>query len=204
MGVRGETAQFPPPWLLAHGDSADSLFHAKPRSREAAKGNAKGWCSVFGVRWASRGRESAGVRRFRSSGFPARDLSFCDWTDWRLWHRGWFCRLFVSREAAKPRRETQGAAVVCVCVCVCVCVNCLLSSQLSRIYSLWHGCHGPLTPDPSPPFHGGEGRILCFLRPSWNFPISRCVCDLSVVIRGLQLAGTDWLPLTSASVDWRW
>jgi len=53
-----------------------------------------------------------------------------------------------SREAAK------GDAVGLLwCV-----LNRLLSSQLSRICSLWHGCHGPLTPDPSPPFHGGEGR----------------------------------------------
>ena len=63
------------------------------------------------------------------------------------------CRTFVSREAAK------GDAVGLLwCV-----LKCLLSSQLSRIYSLWHGCHIPLTPDPSPPFHGGEGRIVCFV-----------------------------------------
>ena len=37
-------------------------------------------------------------------------------------------------------------------------VNCLVSSQLSRIYSLWHGCHGPLTPDPSPP-GGARGGL---------------------------------------------
>jgi hypothetical protein len=54
-----------------------------------------------------------------------------------------------SREAAKGNAR---GLLWCV-------VNCLLSSQLSRIYSLWHGCHVPLTPDPSPPFHGGEGRI---------------------------------------------
>ena len=41
------------------------------------------------------------------------------------------------REAAKG--NAQGL-LWCV-------VNCLLSSQLSRICSLWHGCHGPLTPD---------------------------------------------------------
>ncbi|MFM7868571.1 MAG: hypothetical protein ACKPHU_30510, partial [Planctomycetaceae bacterium] len=40
-------------------------------------------------------------------------------------------------------------------------MNRSLYFQLSQTYSLWHGCHGPLTPDPSPPFHGGEGRIVC-------------------------------------------
>ena len=35
--------------------------------------------------------------------------------------------------------------------------------QLSRVYPLWHGGHGPLTPDPSPPFHGGEGGEFVFL-----------------------------------------
>ena len=35
------------------------------------------------------------------------------------------------------------------------------SFPLSRLSSLWHGCHVPLTPDPSPPFHGGEGRLVC-------------------------------------------
>jgi hypothetical protein len=57
------------------------------------------------------------------------------------WGRG-------SREAAKGN---AGGLLWCV-------VNCLLSSQLSRIYSLWHGCHGP-SPRPLSPFHGGEGRI---------------------------------------------
>jgi hypothetical protein len=38
----------------------------------------------------------------------------------------------------------------------------LFYSQLSLLYSLWQGCHGPLTPDPSPPFHGGEGRNNSF------------------------------------------
>ena len=33
------------------------------------------------------------------------------------------------------------------------------SFPLSRLSSLWFGCHVPLTPDPSPPFHGGEGRF---------------------------------------------
>ena len=43
---------------------------------------------------------------------------------------------------AKPRSREGKRRGVLWCV-----VNCLLSSQLSRIYSLWHGCHGPLTPD---------------------------------------------------------
>ena len=61
----------------------------------------------------------------------------------------------VSREAAKPRSETQrvggqwasrgresaGAALQCFWCC----------GVLGRVF--------PLTPDPSPPFHGGEGRI---------------------------------------------
>jgi len=34
--------------------------------------------------------------------------------------------------------------------------------QLWVVGLLWFcGVSGPLTPDPSPPFHGGEGRILC-------------------------------------------
>jgi len=53
---------------------------------------------------------------------------------------------------AKPRRREGKRRGVLWCL-----VNCLLCSQLSRIDSLWHGCHGPLTPDPTPPFHGGEG-----------------------------------------------
>ena len=55
---------------------------------------------------------------------------------------------------AKPRSREGKRRGLLWCV-----VNCLLSFQLSQIYSLWHGCHGPLTPDPSRPFHGGEGRI---------------------------------------------
>jgi len=61
----------------------------------------------------------------------------------------------VSREAAKPRSETQrvggqwasrgresaGVALQCFWCC----------GVLGRVF--------PLTPDPSPPFHGGEGRI---------------------------------------------
>jgi hypothetical protein len=66
---------------------------------------------------------------------------------------------------AKPRsreRETHGGRLRCV-------LNCLLSPlKLSRIYSLWHGCHGPRTPDPSRPFHGGEGRIACSVVSQWQ------------------------------------
>jgi len=58
----------------------------------------------------------------------------------------------VSREAAKRRRGNAVGLLWCV-------LNCLLSSPLSRIYSLWHGCHRPLTTGPSAPFHGGVGRI---------------------------------------------
>ena len=69
------------------------------------------WCSVFGVRCsvfgvrcsvfgqASRGRESAGGC-YCSSGFPARDLPFCDWSAWRSLVGG-AGRLVASREAAK-------------------------------------------------------------------------------------------------------
>jgi hypothetical protein len=39
-------------------------------------------------------------------------------------------------------------------------VNCLLTFQLSRIYSLWHGCHGRLTLDPYHP--GGRGEDFVF------------------------------------------
>gem|GEM_PF-4794762 len=41
--------------------------------------------------------------------------------------------------------------------------------QLSRVYPLWQGGHRPLTPDPSPPFHGGEGRIDGFQLGQWRF-----------------------------------
>jgi len=73
------------------------------------------------------------------------------WSVGGQWQAVWLTR---SREAAKGKRMEGGE----------VCAELpAFSFQLSRIYSLWHGCHGPLTPDSSPPFHGGEGRILCFL-----------------------------------------
>ena len=37
----------------------------------------------------------------------------------------------------------------------------VLSFPLSLISFLWHGCHAPLTPDPSPPFRG-RGEDLVF------------------------------------------
>ena len=37
---------------------------------------------------------------------------------------------------------------------------------------------GPLTPDPSPPFHGGEGRIMLLSVPLQ----SGCYCTLSTVV----------------------
>jgi len=56
----------------------------------------------------------------------------------------------VSREAAKPRMETQGAAVVCGELPALLST---FSHLLSMAWMPW-----PLTPDASPPFHGGEGR----------------------------------------------
>ena len=38
----------------------------------------------------------------------------------------------------------------------------IVSFQLSLLSFLWHGRHVPLTPDPSPPFHGGEGGFGVF------------------------------------------
>ena len=57
------------------GDNREALLARRQLwgSREAAKGNAQVRCSLFGVHWASRGRESAGAAAW----------------------------LFVSREAAK-------------------------------------------------------------------------------------------------------
>jgi len=37
----------------------------------------------------------------------------------------------------------------------------LLERKISR-------AGGPLTPDPSPPFHGGEGRIACSVVSQWR------------------------------------
>ena len=37
----------------------------------------------------------------------------------------------------------------------------IVSFRLSLLSSLWHGCHAPLTPDPSPPFRGrGEDWVF--------------------------------------------
>ena len=152
-GGQRQRAFFSGQWSVGSQLHADWLT----RSREAAKEDGKGRvrCSVFGIQ-ASRGRESAGGS-LCSSGFPARALPLasgvsgdCGTGAGALQAVG----LTRSREAAKGKRMEGGD----------VCVELpAFSFQLSRIYSLWHGCHGPLTPDPSPPFHGGEGRIACFL-----------------------------------------
>jgi hypothetical protein len=97
-------------------------------SREAAKGGR--WRTVFEYEYEYR---PPGRTEYEYEGV----------SQWAVGRLG----LTRSREAAKGGRS---GLLWCV-------VNCLLCSQLSRIYSLWHGCHGPLTPDPSPPFHGGEG-----------------------------------------------
>jgi hypothetical protein len=68
------------------------------------------------------------------------------------------CRRLDSREAAKPRsREEKRMEGGEVCAELPV-----FSFQLSRIYSLWHGCHGPLTPNPSPPLSRGRGEDCVF------------------------------------------
>jgi hypothetical protein len=64
------------------------------------------------------------------------------------WNQGCFAGGWSH---AKPRSREGKRSGLLWCV-----VNCLLSFQLSRIYSLWHGCHGRLTPDPSRP--GGPGE----------------------------------------------
>jgi len=69
-------------------------------------------------------------------------------------------KVFLTRS-----REAAKGDAVGLLWCV---LNSLLSSQLSRICSLWHVCHGPLTPDPSPPFHGGEGRKCVQFGEPWT------------------------------------
>jgi len=99
------------------------------------------------------------------------------------------CRMFVTREAAKPRKLEGGSVFDCgfavvafpsvccdfSCSCSCSCPNFadsvagwrLRSSGFPARALCWRfGICGrwlsrvlcPLTPDPSPPFHGGEGR----------------------------------------------
>jgi hypothetical protein len=76
--------------------------HAKPRSREAAKGNAE-----VGV-WCSFSRAADGspwVGSFRSSGFPARDLSSATGCPQIAAAGRRVCVPWASREAAKGNAE---------------------------------------------------------------------------------------------------
>jgi hypothetical protein len=122
------------------------------RSREDAKGDARGRCSVFGQ--ASRGRESAGAGALRSSGFPARDLpSATGCLQVAAAGRGgsgWAHAKPLSREDAKEQAHGGEGTGVTYCPA-------LLSTFSSLLSMAW--MPSPLTPDPSPPFHGGEGRI---------------------------------------------
>ncbi len=73
-------------------------------SREAAKGNAEvgGWCSV-----SQAADGSPWVGSFRSSGFPARDLSSATGCPQIAAAGRRVCLPWASREAAKPRMEMQ-------------------------------------------------------------------------------------------------
>jgi hypothetical protein len=85
----------------------------------------------------------------------------------------------VSREAAKPRRETQGGGewwewrhpcrtpghLRTRLACGAFCVARAFQPEPLAVRFGWPDrqllrAGGPLTPDPSPPFHGGEGRKL--------------------------------------------
>ena len=87
------------------------------------------------------------------------------------------CSVFVK---ASRERESAGVCVVCTDLCwlqqlslaaggyceVCVCVGVL------------RGRFCPLTPDPSPPFHGGEGGLV-FVKASRgreSAGVCLCVC----------------------------
>ena len=50
----------------------------------------------------------------------------------------------------------------------------IADSDVGRSVLVCGGC-SPLTPDPSPPFHGGEGRIVCFCfqkRQQYSSPVA--------------------------------
>ena len=125
------------------------------RRREAAKENAELSAAGKGdlpphprpLSSVSRGR---GEDCLSSSGFPARDLPLAT----RL---PGVCRcraggLGEGWSHTKPRKKTQTGEVTGVMSCPA-----LLTTFSSLCSMAWTPC--PLTPDPSPPFHGGEGRI---------------------------------------------
>ena len=72
-----------------------------------------------------------------------------------------------SREAAKPRKETQklvfgvrsGEPRTEVRGCSSGCVVCGFGLVCGSVLRSVLGSVFPLTPDPSPPFHGGEGGL---------------------------------------------
>ena len=79
------------------------------------------------------------MRRFRSSGFPARVLSFVYGPSG---DRRTVAGALQDDGLTRSREAAKGDAVGLLwCV-----LNSLLSSQVSRICFLWHACHRPLTP----------------------------------------------------------
>jgi len=119
---------------------AETVTGERLVSRESAQVNA-----MDGVLSGERWLVFFVARAFQPEHCPSAIGMPCDRC---CWAGGQFC-------LTRSREGKRSGLLWCV-------LNCLLSFQLSRIYSLWHGCHVPLTPGPSPPFHGGEGRIVCF------------------------------------------
>ena len=109
-----------------------------------------------------RGRQSAVVCAFRGSGFPARDLPFCVWI--ARGSRHWGMCFAGNWSHAKPRRREGKCRGRCR-------VFRRAADGSPRVWRLCGNCGGglacgcvlgrvvPFTPDPSPPFHGGEGGL---------------------------------------------
>ena len=64
-----------------------------------------------------------------------------------------FRGVFLTTEDTEVTEE--GLAIFCV------------SFLLSLVSFLWHGCHVPLTPDPSPPFRGRGEDFVFFVVRLW-------------------------------------
>ena len=146
MGTNKATRAFQPEICAAGavrtGGFAGCLAHAKPRSREGKRTS-----SVLGFRWA--------VFNFRCSVRRAADGSprvpgLADGlTRSREGRCGATDVFFATDEHGFSRIIAEGGVVGD------------FYSLLSRVSSLWQGCHRPLTPDPSPPFRGrGEDFVF--------------------------------------------
>jgi hypothetical protein len=103
--------------------------------------------SVFGM--ASCGRESAGGRPFRSSGFPARVLCFCVWNAWRSPLRGWDAVLSHAKPRRREGKRTRAAVV-------CGKLPALLSTFSHLLSMAWMPC--PPHPRPLSPVSRGRGE----------------------------------------------